>query len=100
MVYVAPEEEVRPRPAEPFKVLELFCGTKSVGIRLHPRLHLGFCTVHNLFYCFGSGGFHRTLDNMEGKTEEARLGSLILRKTLEIITYFSTKNPNVPPMGD
>lgn len=49
------------------------------------------CTTFSLL----AGGKHRTKDQMEGKTEEAREGLEIVRKCLEIIRYFTKLNPRL-----
>ena len=38
---------------------------------------------------------HRTKDNMEPQTADARLGLVVLEKTVEIIKYFTTLNPKL-----
>ena len=109
-------------------LLELFCGTKSVGkvfeekgfkvISLDNRKKTNptFCAdildwdgYKNIempidfiwasppctTFSIASGGKHRTIKNMEGFTEDAKIGIKILQKTLEIIKYFEDKNPKL-----
>jgi len=49
------------------------------------------CTTFSLL----GGGKHRTIDNMEGNTEEARVGMEILQRVFEIIRLFTQLNPNL-----
>ena len=46
-------------------------------------------------YSIMSGAKHRTKDDMEPKTKEAKEGRAILKKTLEVIAYFHSKNPEL-----
>jgi site-specific DNA-cytosine methylase len=107
-------------------LLELFCGTKTVGKIAEKRVYTVIsldnrpktdpticvdllewkyidiptpdfiwasppCTTFSI----AAHGLHRNKNNMAGFSEAARMGLLILQKTLEIIRYFEGKNKNM-----